>query len=424
MRTSCVATGRGAGGSLQPLPLRRPASLFAGSDLEELQEVLVELLLVARDEGDAMGAALVDLEFGAGDELGRLLAGGLERDDLVVVAVHDEGGDVELLEILVEVGPREGVDAGHPALDGLVHGHEPERVLVALGDLVALAVGAEEADRGVAPELRALGEDAVLDVVEDALGDALGVVGALEHERRDRREQDGRVNALGAVAADVAGEFAAAHRVRDERDVTQVELRDEVVQVVGEGVEVVAVEDRRRAAVAAPVVRDAPVAGVGDRLELVLPGVTAQRPPVDEDDRAALAPVLVEDLDSVTRRADRHGGPFSEVWGAPAVPWVTPEAPAVRHRASIFTITRKTANRILRRGVPGAGGVVRPRNLRHLAAQTLPNPSPSVSGRCGQPGHRDLFTPECGLGRDSGATRRAERRCARCRGHTELPKIG
>jgi hypothetical protein len=87
--------------------------------------------------------------------------------------------------------------------------------------------------------------------------------------------------------------------VADEGDVAQVEVGDEVVEVVGEGVEVVAVPGLVGAAVAAAAVGDGAVAVVGGGLELVLPGVAVQRPAVDEQDGAALPPVAVVDLDAV-----------------------------------------------------------------------------------------------------------------------------
>ncbi len=108
------------------------------------------------------------------------------------------------------------------------------------------------------------------------------------------------------MPADVAGQLTAAHRVRDQGDVPQVEVGEQVVQVVGEGVEVVAVVDGGGAAVASAVVCDTAKACVGDGLQLVLPGIAVQGPAVDEDDRASAPPVLVEDLHTVTGLANRH----------------------------------------------------------------------------------------------------------------------
>jgi hypothetical protein len=97
-------------------------------------------------------------------------------------------------------------------------------------------------------------------------------------------DQHGLGDALGAVAADVARHLAAAGGVADVDRVLQVELADELGEVVGVGVEVVAVPGLARAAVAAAIVRDAAVAARGEEEHLVLEGVGAERPAVTEDD--------------------------------------------------------------------------------------------------------------------------------------------
>ena len=99
------------------------------------------------------------------------------------------------------------------------------------------------------------------------------------------------------MAADVAGDFAAAGGVADVDRVLQVERFDERREVVGVGVHVVAVPGLARAAVAAAVMGDAAVAAGGQEEHLVLQGVRAERPAVAEDDGLSAAPVLVVELD-------------------------------------------------------------------------------------------------------------------------------
>jgi hypothetical protein len=105
------------------------------------------------------------------------------------------------------------------------------------------------------------------------------------------------VDAVGAVAGDVAHDLAAAHGEADEGDVGEVQVGQQRVEVGGEGVVVVAVEGLGRLAEAAAVVGDDPVAGLDQRGDLGLPGLARQRPAVDEHDRAAGAVVLVVELD-------------------------------------------------------------------------------------------------------------------------------
>ena len=99
------------------------------------------------------------------------------------------------------------------------------------------------------------------------------------------------------MAADVAGDFAAARGVADVDRIPQVERFDERRQVVGVGVHVVAVPGLARTAMAAAVMGDAAVAAGGQKHHLVFPGVRAQRPAVAEDDGLSAAPVLVVELD-------------------------------------------------------------------------------------------------------------------------------
>src|SRR4051794_10877673 len=85
-------------------------------------------------------------------------------------------------------------------------------------------------------------------------------------------------------------------RTGDHR-VTQVELREQLVEVRGEGVVVVA--DRRLAGVAeaATVVRDDAEPRLEQRRDLLLPRAGAEREAVDQDDRLSRADVLVMDGD-------------------------------------------------------------------------------------------------------------------------------
>jgi hypothetical protein len=108
------------------------------------------------------------------------------------------------------------------------------------------------------------------------------------------------------VAADVARHLAAAGREPDERDVAQVELLDQLSQVVGVRVHLVAVPRLRRAAVATAVMRDRAEAVLGQEQLLRLPAVRVKRPAVAEHDRGTAAPILVEDLRAIAGGDGRH----------------------------------------------------------------------------------------------------------------------
>src|SRR5206468_451706 len=90
-----------------------------------------------------------------------------ERHYLVVVAVNDQGGHVELPQVVEEVCLGERLHAlvggGHAAL----HAEMPEVVEDSLRHLRAGSVGAVEAEAEVLPELRAVLEQRGADLVED-----------------------------------------------------------------------------------------------------------------------------------------------------------------------------------------------------------------------------------------------------------------
>lgn len=96
-----------------------------------------------------------------------------------------------------------------------------------------MAVGAVERRAEILEELRAVGEDAGADPVERLHRQAAGIGGRLQHQRRHRADQHGLGDTFRAVAADIAGHFAAARGVTDMDRVPQVERFDERREVVG-----------------------------------------------------------------------------------------------------------------------------------------------------------------------------------------------
>src|ERR1700682_1396968 len=101
------------------------------------------------------------------------------------------------------------------------------------------------------------------------------------------------------MAADVAGDFASAGRVADMDCVLQVARFDKSREVVGVGIHLVALPRLAGAAMAAAVMRYAPVAAVGQKHHLVFPGVCTQGPAVTENDGLSRAPVLEINLRAI-----------------------------------------------------------------------------------------------------------------------------
>ncbi len=82
----------------------------------------------------------------------------------------------------------------------------------------------------------------------------------------------------------------------------QIQRRHQLGEVVGIGVQIVTVRGLTGAAMASPVVRDAPVSTSGQEHHLIFKCVGAQRPAVTEDNGLARPPILVVDLRPVFGR--------------------------------------------------------------------------------------------------------------------------
>jgi hypothetical protein len=108
------------------------------------------------------------------------------------------------------------------------------------------------------------------------------------------------------MAANVAGDFAAARGVADHDGFPEVEVVEERGEIVGVGVHLVAVPRLAGAAVAAAVMRDDAVALCAEEEHLGVPGVGVEGPAVGEGDGLAGAPVLVIDGGSVFGGDGRH----------------------------------------------------------------------------------------------------------------------
>ncbi len=81
--------------------------------------------------------------------------------------------------------------------------------------------------------------------------------------------------------------------------ILEVEHRDKLGEVVGVGIQIIAVPGLPRAAMTSAVVGDATVAIRGQEEHLVLKGVCRQQPAMAEDYGLSRAPVLVVDLCAV-----------------------------------------------------------------------------------------------------------------------------
>src|SRR2546422_7077707 len=134
---------------------RRVRGTFPQSRLpkapEEGQQVSVYLILMRGSEA-VRRARIVDF-LRALDDPGRFLRRVLDGNDLIVLTVHDQGRDIELLEVPGEIRLGECLDALVGVLEAGLHAPEPELIQRALGDLGTRPVGAIERSRQVLVEL-------------------------------------------------------------------------------------------------------------------------------------------------------------------------------------------------------------------------------------------------------------------------------
>ncbi len=137
----------------------------SGLRLDEGEQVRIEL--VRMDDRHAMWKTGVDLELSILDQLGRKGSSVRKGHDLVIVPVHDEGGNVDLLQVFGEVGLGEGVDPVVLWLETALHALIPEVVPHAFGDFGSRPVVAEEGKAQLFEELRTIVECAGTDAVKD-----------------------------------------------------------------------------------------------------------------------------------------------------------------------------------------------------------------------------------------------------------------
>src|SRR5450759_4539625 len=190
-----------------------------------------------------------------------------------------------------------------------LHPLEPERVDRALRDLGSGPVGPEERAAGeILVELRAVDDGAEADLVERLDRQAAGIGRRLQHQRRNGGNQRDLGHPFRAVTADIAGDFAAARGEADQDGTLQVERFDELREVVGIGVHIVATPWLARPAMATTVVGDAAIAVGGQEHHLSLPAIRTEGPAVAEHQRLSCccAPVLVIDVRTVFGRDRAH----------------------------------------------------------------------------------------------------------------------
>src|SRR6266700_1197980 len=101
------------------------------------------------------------------------------------------------------------------------------------------------------------------------------------------------------MSPDIAGYLATTSGMTDEHRVSQIECFDECCQIIGVGIQVVAVPGLAGSPVSATIMGDGTITMRGHEEQLVVPGVGIERPSVTENDGLSRAPILVKNRSSV-----------------------------------------------------------------------------------------------------------------------------
>jgi hypothetical protein len=280
-----------------PSPMSPDKLLLLGLGPQEGQQISIHLILM-RSRDSVRRTWIVDF-LRALDESGRLRCRVLDRDDLVVLAVHDQSRDIDLLEVLGEIGLREGLDALVGVLEAGLHAPEPELIQYALGDLSPGPIGTVELCRQVLVELRGVLHKAAPHAVEDLHRKPLRIGRGFQHKWRHCSDEHRFGDPFLSVTPDVADDLAASGGVAHEYGILEIERLNHGCKIVGIAVHVIPRRGLARPAMATTIVRNHAEPVLRKEKHLTVPGVGAQRPTVRERYDGAFAPVLVVDLGAV-----------------------------------------------------------------------------------------------------------------------------
>src|SRR5258706_1832691 len=140
-------------------------------------------------------------------------------------------------------------------------------------------------------------DDRFLNPVEDAAVHAFRIVRRLQQERRHPRNDYSLTDRFRSIFPEIARHLAATHGKTDQCEVAQFKLRHELVQILSETVIAVAGCWLAGLAESSSVIIDDTVTCIQKNWHLLLPGGTAQRISVNQDDGTTRTVILVVEVD-------------------------------------------------------------------------------------------------------------------------------
>src|SRR4029077_20782569 len=160
--------------------------------------------------------------------------------------------------------------------------HVPTRLNYLLTHALAEKnVGVVKVFKKCGEERVAIRSNGFLNAFEHAGVHALRIVRSLQKKGRDRGDENRMAHAFGSVFPDVTRDLTASHRESHESEILKIKMCDDLLQVLGESVVVVAGGRLTGFAEASAIVGDHATASRKKRGDLLFPGSSAQRIPVD-----------------------------------------------------------------------------------------------------------------------------------------------
>src|SRR5882724_1607761 len=245
--------------------------------------------LVGVGEHQAVWGACVHFELTLGDQARGTAAGKIDRSGNIGVAMDDQSRDVKLWEFRTKIrfGVRyvavdQSLERGllahlnRPGQHGLAGLRRKEWACIVFEPL-----GKIRFPGGAKP-------------FEVFAADAVGIVRRLQSEGQRWGDEDDAGNAAGSVPGCVTHNFATAHRVPDQDNVSKTECLDHVMQIIGERVVVETAARIAGASVPTLIVGDTAEPAGAEVNHLVLPQVGVNGPAVDKKHGFAGSPFLIK----------------------------------------------------------------------------------------------------------------------------------
>src|SRR5438874_7100260 len=151
--------------------------------------------------------------------------------------------------------------------------------------------------RQVAIELRAIGRELCLQIIENRFRQSTWIFLRLHHQRRHRADQRSLRHPAFAMPSQIMRHLATSGGMTNVHGMLHIKMRDQSRKVVGIVIHVMAIARLGGPTVASPVMGDDAIALFEEEQHLRVPVIGRQRPTMAEDDGLSFAPIFIIDVD-------------------------------------------------------------------------------------------------------------------------------